>query len=82
MSSDPAKKLKAVFYADSMFLRMNWYVAESFKQMQHIYVGYGRDYDLPFMGQDIRDIAPDIFVLETGERFLDRLLKIEVPEVE
>lgn len=82
VNSDPSKNLKAVFYADSMFLRMNFYVAESFKQMQHIYVGYGRDFDLPYMAKDISDIAPNIFVIESGERFVDRLLKLEIPEEE
>lgn len=82
VNSDTSKNLKAVFYADSMFLRMNWYVAESFKQMQHIYVGYGRDYDVEYMAEDIARFAPNIFVIESGERFVDRLLKLEIPEEE
>lgn len=80
ISSNPANKLSAIVYGDSQFLRMNWYVAESFKKMQHIYVGYGRDFDIPYMAEDIVKFAPDIFVVETGERFLNRLLKIETPE--
>ena len=79
-SEDKSRKLKAVFFADSQFLRMNWYVAESFAEMQHIYVGYGRGYDLPYMAHEIVDFEPDIFVFETGERFLERLLNIEVPQ--
>lgn len=79
-SDDKAKHRKAVFFADSQFLRMNWYVAESFAEMLHIYVGYGRMYDLPFMSDEIVKFKPDIFVLETGERFLERLLEIDVPE--
>ena len=79
VSNNPANKLKAIFYADSQFLRMNWYVAESFKEMQHIYVGYGRDFDIPYMAEDIENFAPDIFVIATGERFLNRLMKIETP---
>ena len=71
---------KAVFLADSQFLRMNWYVAESFADMKHFYVGYGRMYDLPFISPEIVDFEPDIFVLETGERMLERLLKIQIPE--
>ncbi len=59
---------------------MNWYVAESFNKMLHIYSGYGRDYDLPYMAQIITDYKPDIFVVETGERFLDRLMKLDLPE--
>ena len=73
-------KRKAVFLADSQFLRMNWYMAESFKEMKHIYVGYGRMYDLPYISNELIEFAPDIFVLETGERMLERLLKIDVPE--
>lgn len=80
VSSNPANKLKAIFYADSQFLRMSWYVAESFKKMQHIYVGYGRDFDIPYMEEDIKAFAPDILVVETGERFLNRLMKLEMPE--
>ncbi len=80
VSSNPANKLKAIFYADSQFLRMSWYVAESFKKMQHIYVGYGRDFDIPYMAEDIEAFAPDILVVETGERFLNRLMKLEMPE--
>lgn len=80
VSSDPRNKLKAVFYADSQFLRMNWYAAESFKKMQHIYSGYGRDYDLPYMREDIVNQKADIFVIETGERFLSRLLNLDLPE--
>ena len=79
-SQNNSLKRKAVFLADSQFLRMNWYVAESFADMKHFYVGYGRMYDLPFISQEIVDFQPDIFVLETGERMLERLLKIEVPE--
>lgn len=73
-------KRKAVFLADSQFLRMNWYVAESFSQMKHIYVGYGRMYDFPFISSSIIEFAPDIFVLETGERMLERLHEIEIPK--
>ncbi len=80
VSSNPQNKLSAVFYADSQFLRMNWYAAESFKKMQHIYSGYGRDYDLPYMSEDIINQKADIFVLETGERFLSRLLNLDLPE--
>lgn len=79
-SENPTLRRKAVFLADSQFLRMNWYVAESFKEMKHIYVGYGRMYDFPFVSQNILEFKPDIFVLETGERMLERLLKIEIPE--
>ena len=79
-SARKSRPLKAVFYADSQFLRMNWYVAESFRQMLHIYVGYGRDYDLPYMAEHILKLQPQMFVLETGERFLDRLLEIEAPK--
>ena len=73
-------KRKAVFLADSQFLRMNWYMAESFSEMKHIYVGYGRMYDLPYISNELIEFAPDIFVLETGERMLERLLKIDIPE--
>ena len=79
-SSNPKNKLRAVFYADSQFLRMNWYAAESFKNMLHIYTGYGRDYDIPYMQETIANYKPDIFVLETGERFLSRLLNLDLPE--
>lgn len=79
VSNNPANKLKAIFYADSQFLRMNWYVAESFKEMQHIYVGYGRDFDIPYMAEDIENFAPNMLVIATGERFLNRLMKIETP---
>lgn len=79
-SSDSNLRRKAVFIADSQFLRMNWYVAESFSQMKHFYIGYGRMYDLPFMSHEIINFKPDILVLETGERMLERLLKIDVPE--
>ena len=79
VSNLPEMTLKAVFLADSQFLRLNWYTAESFKDMKHFYVGYGRMYDLPYISQEIIDFKPDIFVLETGERMLERLLKIEVP---
>lgn len=80
VSTNPANKLKAVFYADSQFLRMNWYAAESFGKMLHIYSGYGRDYDLPYMADAIVAYQPDILVIETGERFLSRLLNLDLPE--
>ena len=80
VSSNPQNKLKAVFYADSQFLRMNWYAAESFSRMLHIYSGYGRDYDLPYMAEKIIAYQPDILVIETGERFLSRLLNLDLPE--
>jgi len=80
VSSNPNNKLKAVFYADSQFLRMNWYAAESFNKMLHIYSGYGRDYDLPYMAEKIIGYQPDILVIETGERFLSRLLNLDLPE--
>ena len=80
VSSNPSNKLRAVFYADSQFLRMNWYAAESFKNMLHIYTGYGRDYDVDYMQKAILDYKPNIFVIETGERFLDRLLNLNLPK--
>lgn len=80
VNSDKAKKLKAVFYGDSFFLRMNWYVAESFAKMQHIYTGYGRDFDVDYMSEDIKQIKPNIFVIQTTERFVKRLLVLDVPE--
>ncbi len=80
VSSNPSNKLRAVFYADSQFLRMNWYAAESFKNMLHIYTGYGRDYDVDYMQKTILDYKPNIFVIETGERFLDRLLNLNLPK--
>ncbi len=80
VSANPSRKLKAVFYADSQFLRMNWYAAESFNKMLHIYSGYGRDYDLPYMAKQIVAYQPDILVIETGERFLSRLLNLDLPE--
>lgn len=80
VSDNPNLHYKAVFLADSQFLRMNWYVAESFREMKHFYVGYGRMYDLPFLAKDIVSFRPDIFVLETGERMLERLLKVDIPD--
>ena len=79
-SNNPQQKYRAVFLADSQFLRMNWYVAESFEDMLHIYIGYGKMYDFPEVSQKIAKFAPEIFVLESGERFLERLLKIEIPD--
>ncbi len=79
-SSHIGNNRRAVFFADSQFLRMNWYVAESFAEMMHVYVGYGRNYDLPFMAEQIIAFKPNIFVFETGERFLNRLLDIEIPQ--
>ena len=80
VNREGGRKPRAVFYGDSMFLRMNWYTAESFAKMQHIYTGYGRDFDVVYMAEDIKKQKPDIFVIETGERFLERLQKLEVPE--
>lgn len=34
----------------------------------------------PYMVEDIEAFAPDILVVETGERFLNRLMKLEMPE--
>lgn len=80
VNRDNSKKLKAVFYGDSFFLRMNWYVAESFAKMQHIYTGYGRDFDVAYMSDDIKQIKPNIFVFQTTERFVKRLLVLDVPK--
>ena len=59
---------------------LDLYAAESFKNMLHIYTGYGRDYDVDYMQKTILDYKPNIFVIETGERFLDRLLNLNLPK--
>ncbi len=81
VNSDKSKKLRAVIYGDSFTLRMNWYMAESFASFQHIYTGYGRDFDISFMAEDILAQKPDIFIVQTTERLLDRLKKLNPPEV-
>lgn len=81
INSDKSKKLNAVIYGDSFTLRMNWYMAESFGIFQHIYTGYGRDFDVSFMAEDILNQKPDIFIIQTTERLLDRLKVLNAPEI-
>ncbi len=80
VNTDKSKKLRAVIYGDSFVLRMNWYMAESFEKFQHIYTGYGRMFDVSFMADDITGLKPDIFVIQTTERLLDRLKELNAPE--
>ena len=80
VNTDKSKKLRGVIYGDSFVLRMNWYMAESFARFQHIYTGYGRMFDVSFMAEDIKQIKPDIFVIQTTERLLDRLKQLNAPE--
>ena len=80
INADKSKKLRAVIYGDSFVLRMNWYMAESFEKFQHIYTGYGRMFDVSFMADDITGLKPDIFVIQTTERLLDRLKELNAPE--
>ena len=79
-NADKTKKLRAVLYGDSFMLRMNWYMAESFAEFEHIYTGYGRMFDVDFMAEDIRRFKPDILIIQTTERFLDRLKQLNAPE--
>ncbi len=79
-NADKSQKLRAVIYGDSFTLRMNWYMAESFNKFQHIYTGYGRDFDVSYMSGDIKEIKPDIFIIQTTERLLDRLKRLNAPE--
>lgn len=81
VNADKSKKLKAVIYGDSFTLRMNWYMAESFATFQHIYTGYGRNFDVSYMADDILAQKPDIFIVQTTERLLDRLKVLNAPEI-
>ena len=56
-------------------------MAEIFGIFQHIYTGYGRDYDVSFMAEDILNQKPDIFIIQTTERLLDRLKVLNAPEI-
>lgn len=80
VNADKSKKLRAVLYGDSFMLRINWYMAESFAEFEHIYTGYGRMFDVDFMAEDIRRFKPDILIIQTTERFLDRLKQLNAPE--
>lgn len=79
-NKDKNKKLNAIIYGDSFTLRMNWYMAESFSKFQHIYMGYGRNFDVDFMKNDIKNLKPQIFIIQTTERLLDRLKVLNPPK--
>ena len=74
--------LKVLFLTDSFGTRWKQYLAESFASIYNVFVGNGVDYtffddELAF----IKDYRPDIIVIESTERFLQRFLNLEFPKI-
>lgn len=80
VNKDKSKRLNAVFFTDSFFIQSNAYAAESFHKMINIFVGFGKDFEMDFHKDKIMETNPDIFVVATTERFLQRLLRIKPPK--
>lgn len=74
--------LKVLFLTDSFGSRWKHYLAESFAAVYNIFNGHGADYvffedELNF----IKTYKPDIIVVESAERFLQRFLNLEYPKI-
>lgn len=74
--------LKLLFLTDSFGLRWKQYLAETFASVYNIFTAHGADYT--FFEDElttIKNYKPDIIVVESTERFLQRFLNLEFPKI-
>ena len=71
---------KILMMGDSFANRYSSYLAETFSEFYSIYIGAGRDFSWNDRELEyVKNEKPDIIVFATTERFLSRLLTIELP---
>lgn len=66
--------------SDSFFLRYINYMQEHFSKIIHVFVGDGRTFELENYGDKIDELKPNIIIISTCERFLERLKDIKKPK--
>ncbi len=72
--------LKVFMVSDSFLRPITRYIAEDVQELTYAFVGGGRDFPLPKFTQAIDDLSPEIVIIGTTERFLDRLVRLDPPE--
>lgn len=78
VNSEAGNNLKAVMIGDSFHLGYRNILAENFAIFDSIFVGSGKDFILTdTMKKAVFDTKPDILIIETTERFLQRLLNMD-----
>ena len=75
--------LTAFAIGDSFLLRYHNYLLETFSRVDRVFWGYGLDFTLtPEMTNHLKHNIPDILIIETAERFLQRFLNLKFPNFE
>ncbi len=64
---------------DSFALRYNKYLPYHFSSVIQVFSGHGRDYEFSKYIEMIDNLKPDIILISTTERFLQRFLHLEFP---
>lgn len=75
-------QLKVLFVSDSFGVKWLPYLAESFASVYNIFNAQGADYT--FFEDEVdylKQYKPDIIIIESAERFLQRFLNLEFPEL-
>lgn len=72
-------KYNLLVISDSFMAQYMSYLAMSFKDIRHLFFGGGRDFDLQQHAKDLPDKSPDIIIVGSVERFLQRFLTLEFP---
>lgn len=71
-------KLKLVIIGDSFHIRYLNLLAESFYKVKSLFVGHGKNYSFDYHIKTLLfDDKPDILIIETTERFLQRFLTLD-----
>lgn len=82
-NKDVKNNLKVLLISDSFALGWRSYLAEGVSSLYHIFTGHGLDFmyfpeELEYMKANM----PDIIIVETTERFLQRFLNFQFPKLD
>ena len=75
------KKYSSVILGDSFTGGFDFYFAEHFKNFKYIFFGGGYSFNVDYTKESILADKPDFVVLQSTERFIDRFLDLNLPEV-
>ena len=74
------QKYNALIIGDSFNGSYRWYMAESFNQFYHLFYGSGANFDIADVKNVINSANPNILIIQSTERFLERFLDFNVPD--
>jgi alginate O-acetyltransferase complex protein AlgJ len=70
---------RALLVCDSFLGRVTPYLAENFRELTALTIGNGLDFHLHQQAGLVETLDPDLIIIGTTERFLDRLLRLQPP---